>query len=165
MIDATGFPNVTHETLALLDAIRPPDGKDSSGHTDDLYEMVEPLHATIDAALERVRDVEKLLRKADGAENNAEGYVFFERVRQTCDALTRQARDAANAIRSLTDTAFQLDRYGREMFDSLASHDARKAAGAKRAGEFVTISKAELDHLKERADLSAKLASPLPTGE
>lgn len=145
------LPPLTTQTQALLDAIVPVAGKHTTARTDALYSSVEPLQEVLEDVLNKLSDVDKLRRAADRAEENPDGYVFFERIKQTVDAAQRQCREALAAMDTLTDTLFQLDRYGAEMQTSLETHETRKALAAQQQAGRVFISADEYARLREAA--------------
>lgn len=120
-------PPIAPETQALLDAILPPNGATSSTHTDSLYALVEPLHAVINAVHARVVEIERLRRSADKSETDKMVFSLFENIKQTDRALLSLAEQAAHTIDQLTDTMWQLDRYGAEMKQSIDGREARLA--------------------------------------
>jgi hypothetical protein len=145
------MPPLTSQTLALLLAIAPEKGKSSTARTDALYASVEPLQEVLEDVLDKLSDVDKLRRAADRAEDNPEGYVFFERIKQTVDAAQRQVREALAIMDALTDTLFQLDKYGADMRASLETHDERMALAAQQRAGRVIISQEEYDRLRAAA--------------
>ena len=151
------LPPLTTQTLALLTAIAPERGRKTTDRTDALYASVEPLQEVLENVLDKLSDVDKLRRAADRAEDNAEGYVFFERIKQTVDAAQRQCRDALATVDTLTDTLFQLDRYGAEIRESLETHDARKALAEQQKSGRVIISSDEYDRLRAMAAVGQEI--------
>lgn len=146
-------PAVTNATQAFLDAVTPPKGSATTPHTDSLYEMVEPIHAVIEHMEDRVRELARLLRAADRVENGEHAHAFFNRFRESFKAAARQATDILNALRELTDTAFQIDSYALDMNTSLDTHDERHPS------EPLVMLRAS-----EHAALVARAAlAPLPT--
>jgi len=119
------LPPLTAQTLALLAAIVPEDGKDTTAHTDSLYGLVEPMQSTIEHVMAKLNDVDKLRRAADRTEEQEVAYMFFERIKQTGEAAQRQCRDALAQLDALTDTLFQMDHYALDMRRSLEEHVAR----------------------------------------
>lgn len=149
----------TEKTLALLELIHPPEGATTTPHTDDLYAALEPLHDILTKQITRVAEIQRV-RLAMNA-SDAPDYEFFadERVKQTCDALTRELRAGMDALDRAANTAFQLDQVAIEMRASITSREQRQADADRTKAGLVTLSKDEYDHLKARADAgSAALA-------
>ena len=121
-------PPITPETQALLDALTPPQGSESSTHTDTLSALVEPIHAALEHIEDHLRTIKRQLRAADRAENAGYAHEFFNRFKETTKAAERQAVEAIAALEALTNTMFQMDQYATEMNKSLDTHYTRYPA-------------------------------------
>jgi hypothetical protein len=140
-------PGVAPESQALIILITPPTGRTSSEHSDVLCKSILPLHDAIHAVTVRIADIQLARRRAEAAEEDPYISSFFERIKQTCDAMTREASAAASALDSLAGTALQLDSYALDMLRSLSTRVEREAEEERRKAGFVTITKAEHDRL------------------
>lgn len=145
------LPPLTKETLELLDAISPPHGKTTTAHTDSVYEAIEPIHGMLEGIRDTLANIDRLRRAADRTEEGDYAYAFFERIKQTVDAASRQSRDTLAHLDQLTDTLFQMDRYGIEMRASLETHLDRAATHADAAARRVVISRSEYEKLQGEA--------------
>jgi hypothetical protein len=146
------LPPLTTETCALLAAIVPAKGKITTERTDAIYATVEPIQSAMEDVLSRINAVDRLRRAADRTEEAGYAYSFFERIKQTVGAADRQCKDALASLDALTDTLFQMDRYGLEMQHSLVTHDERMAATAAARAGRVILSTAEYETLVANAE-------------
>lgn len=157
---------LTPETEALFALIHPSEGKDATAHTDGLYATVTPIHAALEAVEDAMTGILRALRKADAAETEPNGHVYFERVKQTCHAALREIRAAAQHIEGATDACFQLDEYARVIRQNLDTHDERMALQELSVAGVVKISVAEFTRLKkieEQVELSKGASAAVPS--
>lgn len=103
------------ESVDLLATIAPPEGSISSQATDDVYALVAPVHDALDKVRAHFGDVETKRRRADASEDDETVFHNFERIKQTSAAALRICTEISERLDKLTDTCFQLDRYGDEV--------------------------------------------------
>jgi hypothetical protein len=148
---------MTPESQELLDALIPADGAVTTDITEEIYGLIEPLHAILDRVDTHLQEIDRLRRAADRAENDPKVYGWFERFKQTVDAGRRINGEAKRGIEAISDLCFQLDGYATEMRDTLE----RKYEAAM-ANPRVVLSKNEHDHLKAVAqEANDRLADAL----
>lgn len=116
---------ITPTTQTLLDLIHPGEGRESSQHTDAVYESLIPLHDLTATVLERVGKIERAIRVMEASEAPEYEWCFGNQLRQTCSALKRELDAAARALDSAGDYSLQLDRYASEMKKSLITREDR----------------------------------------
>lgn len=147
---------ICDHSAKLLGAITPADGTTSTPQTDALYQALQPLHDALEGVAQRLAEVQRIRRAAEMVEEDPTMTAFFERIKQTCDAIQRLGVDAGHALDRLTDASWQLDQYAVQIRDAMAAKKAKPAA------EFVTLSAGEVAHLRERAALAFKTTPEEP---
>jgi hypothetical protein len=150
---------LTPETEALFALVAPTKGAKTTDATDDLYKLADPIHEMLEAAIARGNAIVSAVRRAEATEEEPNGFIYFEQVRQKAEGMIREANAAVAALAAVTDTAFQLDTYGATIAENVASHDERMRANAERAATVTAIGKAELANLRERAERGDELAA------
>lgn len=146
---------MTPESEALLNALVPAEGSVTTDHTDAIYDLLEPLHQTLDKAESHFQALDALRRAADRVEDDPTIYGWFERIKQSIEAGRTKAMNAKRALEEISDLCFQLDSYAIHMRETTT----RKAIVPEAK---VILSKVEHEHLVESTkEANARLADAL----
>lgn len=151
----------TPESLAVLALLLPAAGATTTPHTESLYEAIDAARTIVAAVRARVAQVDDALHAADRAEADPRIFHWFERFKQNCDGIDRDAKAALTLLKTVTDTSYQMDRYALEWQAAMASHDDRAAATAARV---VLLTVEEHAHLQARAALGEQAAADAARG-